>query len=360
MKSTILRRLAVLAIAPALVACSSSDGKSAEKDTGPNAPQRAAVVWLSDQRGDDDLFTSHFTDVETGDVTPFVDYGLNLDLYAALTDLGDPKTAEKVYRATLAHADDYTDPPGGTRYAGALAKLAAMVQAHGDDANAVGSRHLIDELEALVVPTGAETGRAKDAPDGKFQSTSVLNQAWTVQALATAKSDDADAAVGFLLKQQCDDGSFREDMASKPCTDGPGSVDGTAFAIQSLQVAADQGSSGLDDDIDEAAEWLVRTQADDGSFSDAGGPNSNSTGQAAAALALTGHQRPARRAATWLAGLQVDGGPEKGAIAVNAADLSAAAGTTVAKADRDRYVRASVQAVLGLDALPAGPTTGSR
>ncbi|MRK00302.1 hypothetical protein GEV27_02085 [Aeromicrobium sp. S22] len=361
MKSTILRGIATLALVPVLVACS-SDETSAPPDAGPNEHQTAAVSWLAAQPADDGLFTSHFADVETGEASAFVDYGLNLDLYSALEELGDDAAAEKVYQSTIEHADDYTDPPGGTRYAGALAKLAAHVQAHGDDPHALGSRDLIDELEALVVPKGAEAGRVKDMPDGKMQSTSVLNQGWAVRALTTAGSGDADAAVDFLLKQQCDDGSFRADMAAEPCTSGPGSVDGTAFAIQSLKVAAEQGSAGLEDEIDEAADWLVRTQADDGSLSDEGGPNTNSTGQGAAALQVSGHQGPAARAASWVAGRQVEGGPEKGAIALSDADLALATGKRIAQADRDRYVRASVQAVLGLAALPSDPddASGSR
>lgn len=350
MSSTFLRCLSVAVIAPLLVACSSARTSPA-KDDGLNGPQASAATWLAAQPGKDGLFTSHFADAESGDVVAFADHGLNLDLYAALAELGETKTAETVYQATVAHADDYTDPPGGTRYAGAVAKLAVMVQAHGDDANAVGSRHLIDELEALLVPQGQDAGRAKDAPDSEFQSTNVLNQAWAVRALVNAESKDADAAVDFLLKQQCDDGSFRQDVSGKPCTDGPGSVDGTAFAIQSLQVAANSGDD-VEDHITEAADWLVAEQAKDGSFSDAGVANVNSTGLAAVALELTGHDKSASRAAVWMTHLQIAGGPEKGAIALNKADLTAAGTKPVAKRDRDRYVRASVQVVRGLEALP--------
>ncbi|MCL3820329.1 prenyltransferase/squalene oxidase repeat-containing protein [Aeromicrobium wangtongii] len=359
MNRTLLRRLAIIAIAPALVACSSDNSPTAD-DAGPAGPQRAAVSWLADQPAADGLFTSHYADVETGKTVAFVDHGLNLDLYAALTELGDDKTAETVYRATIEKADEYTDPPGGTRYAGAVGKLASMVQAHGDDANALGSRHLIDELEALLVKKGEEAGRAKDSPDSEFQSTNIVNQAWVVRALATAGSDDADAAIDFLLKQQCDDGSFREEMTAAPCADGRGSVDGTAFAIQSLQVAADEGSDEVEDDIAEAVDWLIGAQAEDGSFGGADGANVNSTGLGAVALALTGHDQPAAQAAAWVASLQVADGPEKGAIALNEADRSAAGSKAIADVDRDRYVRASVQAVRALTALPAENASGSR
>jgi len=348
MKSITLRRLGAAVIAPALAAGMVVAAPSAQ--AAPNVNETAAATWLAAQPGGDDLFTSYYADFGTGDPVSFVDYGLNLDLYTALTRLGATAKAEAVYDATVEHADEYTDS-FGTRYAGAVGKLAATVQAHGDDASDLGGRDLIADLEALLVTSGDEAGRAKDSPDSEFQSTNILNQGWVVRALANADSADATLATDFLLKQQCNDGSFREDVAATPCTTDPGSVDGTAFSILSLAVAAKAGVAGLQDDIDDAAAWLVSSQGADGSFADAGAVNTNSTGLAASALVATSHPTEANAAAVWIAGRQVTVAPEAGAIALNDADVSAAQGSAIADLDRDRYVRASVQAALGLSAL---------
>ena len=101
-------------------------------------------------------------------------------------------------------------------------------------------------------------------------------------------------ASAFLLKQQCAAGFFR--VTLEPTTgssaftcDARGvrttrrpSIDATALAVAGARRRPRRPAiTGLDDDIDDAADWLVAHQAADGSFVDQGTANTNSTGLAA-------------------------------------------------------------------------------
>lgn len=341
------RRLSTAAIVPALALAVLAAAPPAQAVT--NAPETAVATWLAVQpNSTTHLFESHYLD-QDGNTQAFTDYGLNLDIYTALAKLGNP-AAEQVYGATIAHADDYTDS-FGTRYAGSVAKLAVAVQAHGDNAASVGGRNLIADLSALVATSGAAEGRATDNPTGEFESSNTITQSLTVEALSNAHSDLSPKTISYLLKQQCADGSFRLIMADPQCTTGSPSVDATAFAIQALEIATARGDATVQDDIDEAATWLLKTQASDGSFADGGTPNTNSTGLAAAALKATGHAGPAGSAAGWVVDRQLVSGPQVGAIAPNDTDLATAKKSGISTLNRDKFVRAAVQAALGLDAL---------
>jgi hypothetical protein len=354
---TVVRRLSAAVVAPVLTVGMLAAAPAAQAVT--NAPETAASTWLAAQPdATTHLFESHYLD-QDGKTQAFTDYGLNLDIYSALAKFGNP-TAEQVYAATVAHANDYTDS-FGTRFAGAVAKLAVAVQTHGDNPASVGGRNLIADLSALVATSGASEGRATDNPAGEFESSNTITQAFTVRALTTASSDLGAKTVAYLLKQQCADGSFRLLMADTQCTTGTASVDGTAFAIQALETAKSKGDTTVTDDIDEAAAWLVKTQSSDGSFSDGGTPNTNSTGLAAAALKSTDHPGPAGSAAGWVVARQLTSGADLGSIALNDTDLAGAKKSGILTVDRDKFVRASVQAALGLDAvLPSANLTVTR
>lgn len=341
MKITSLRRLAVGTIAPALAAGSILAAPAAE--AGPETD--AATTWLAGQIGNVDekpnLFTSFYDD---GGPQSFLDYGLNLDLSTALKAHGDTADAKRVYEAVVAEADAYTDAYGAS--SGAIAKLATAKQANDGDATA-----LVTRLEGFTQTTNTG-GKRGFISAGSSDYTNTITQSFGVRALSTAKSARAKDAAAFILRQQCPDGSFRQDLSGSTCTKGSGSVDSTAFAVQALKVAAGNGVAGLQDDIADAGYWLAGTQAGDGSFDETSGANSNSTGLAAAALQATCHPAQARKAAQWVAGLQVTGAQdpdEAGAIALNAASLAKV--KPIKDVDRDQFVRASVQAVLGLDAL---------
>lgn len=350
MKITITRRFGAALLAPALAAGMVLAAPAAQ--AGPETD--AASTWLAAQLGNveatPDLFTSYYQ----GDDGPvaFTDYGLNLDLYAALAKFGSADAAERVYDATIAKADDYIDA-FGTRFAGAAGKLAAMVRSHGDDPSNVDGRDVIADIQALVVTEGTATGRAKDDSDFADSSNSI-GQAWVLRALANEGEGLDDEVADYLLKQQCADGSFRLLMSDVACTTGSGSAEVTSFAVQALDVAGEEGVGDFDAEVAAAITWLVAEQGADGSFSDEGSgvANTNSTGLAAVALQAHDRSGAAASAAGWIAKHQVAASnPEAGAIALNAADLAAAKGVEIGQVNRDRYVRASVQAALGLDAL---------
>ena len=144
-------------------------------------------------------------------------------------------------------------------------------------------------------------GRYVDSGDfGDWSS--VLTQSLGILALHRASGmAPSDAAVDLLLAQQCDDGSF-PDAFRAPSTSDPapcsGGVDTTAFAVQALDAI------GEDDAVAAATGWLVSAQDGDGSFGGEDGLNSTSTGLAALALAIGGHDAEAAQARDWVLALQ--------------------------------------------------------
>jgi hypothetical protein len=349
----ITRRRAVAALVAPVVALGLASPSPARAEQGEvDFVRSAAAIFLRGIVGDDGLWQSHRRVPDTLQYEQFYDYGLNLDLYAAFDDLGETASADRVYAAVVEHADDYTDTVedgSATRHAGAVAKLAAMVQRHGDDPTAVDGRDLVAELEALLVVAGPERGWARDATNG-VPSTDVIDQGWAVRALSVARSDDAPAAIDFLLAQQCEDGSVPADVSTTPCAEG-GDVDATAFVISSLLTASQAGATGVQDDIEQATSWLLAQQGDDGSFGEDGHGNAISTGLAAEALLRTGHPYPANGAGVWLEAHQdlIEAG--FGQIAYNDPALQFAELKAVPPWEMDSYVRSTVHAVPGLDAL---------
>lgn len=338
------------AVATAAVAAALALTPSAAQ-AAPTSPQASSAAdWLADQvPSDTHLFESVYG---TGPYDKFVDYGLNLDLQYALDRLGESGSADQVYGAVVADTAAYTDA-WGTRYAGAVSKLAAYVALHGDDPTSIDGRNLIEDLEGLMVTEGSETGRLKDAPDGEYQSANTIGQAWGVRALAGADSAAASDAESFLVQQQCADGGFRLYQSGDGCSS---SIDATTFAIAALDIVG-----GFDAEVDEAGAYLVDQQASDGSFSDAGNPNSNSTGLAAVALATVGEPAAATAAADWIGPLQATSstsglGDEVGAIAYDTAAFNAGKSGGIEDVARDQWVRTTVQAALGVD-LASAPET---
>ncbi len=309
----------------------------------PSPQATSAAEWMAAQvPADTHLFESVYGD-EPGE--SFVDYGLNLDLQYALDQLGESPTADQVYGAVIADTEAYTDS-WGTRYAGAVGKLATYVQLHGDDPTNVDSRNLIDDLEGLMVVEGAEAGRFKDHEDGPYQSANTVGQAWGVRALVGAESDAADPAASFLADQQCDDGGFRLFQTGAGCDS---SVDATAFAITALKEAGGYGS-----EVTEATDFLLAEQAGDGSLSDAEAANSNSTSLAAVVFAAAGNSAAATKAADWLVPLQATSAStpglddEVGAVAYGPTEFASGKSNGISAIGRDQWVRTSVQAALAL------------
>ncbi|HWV27254.1 MAG TPA: prenyltransferase/squalene oxidase repeat-containing protein [Aeromicrobium sp.] len=301
-----------------------------------NDEQTQAAAWLVDQIPGTGLFESHYFDTHSDTIVGYVDHGLNLDVQHALRELGQSSTADSVYDAVRANAADYTDA-WGTRYSGAIGKLATYVELAGDDATNVDGRDLIADLVALMQPTGQFLN-----DPAKWENN--IGQAWGVRALALSGHAAVTDAAGFLLGEQCPDGGFRENPGTIPCAS---SVDTTAFAIEALD---DVGGHATE--IDRAVAFLKSKQTSNGSLVDAGSANANSTGLAALAFAAHGEPQAAKKAAVWLASLQLDGGPDAGAIAATTDDHDLNGSKPLDELDQVIYVRATFQAALALAYLP--------
>lgn len=352
---SILRRLGASLIAPAIATGMLVAAPSAQ--AAPNSYSYSAARWLSDQ------LTNGVVHNEQWD---FNDYGLSLDIFFALDEL-DTRASDRAEIIAALEADPtaYTADPydEGSAFAGATGKLAAAVQASDPDPaapEAFGGHNLIAEAEARVTTTGSATGRATDLATysgAPADYSNTIGQSWIVRALSTADSELADETVTYLLAQQCSDGSFRSDMADAACTTGPGTIDATAFAVQALGVAKAEGQAGVQDDIDDAVNWLLTQQSADGSFINDGGANTNSTGLAAATLNAAGQAGAAASAASWIVSHQVTDAVaedtalanELGAIAFDQTALNAAKGAGITVATRDQWIRASAQAAIGVN-----------
>lgn len=336
-----LRRSAGLVAAAAVSLALVLTPTAAQAAPSPQAD--SAGQWLADQvPADSHLFASVYGD---GEFDSFVDYGLNLDLQHALGALGEQATADQIYDAVIADTAAYTDA-WGTRYAGAMGKLATYVALHGDDATDIDGRDLIAQLAELMVPTGSEAGRLKDSPDGEYQSANTVGQSWGVRAFSAAESESTGAAADFLADQQCEDGGFRLFQTGETCTS---SVDATAFAVIALDEAGDHAAA-----VSDARDYLIDEQADDGSLSESDIANSNSTGLAALVLSAQGSAAAATAGADWVVSLQATAstsglGDEAGAIAFSAEAFADGTSDGIDDIERDQWVRTTVQAALALN-----------
>jgi len=354
MKQRISRRFVSLAAAASIPIFSLSIVSPAQALT---APASSAAEWLSHQLTNGLAHNDQYN---------FDDYGLSLDIFIALDTLGAKSaSADSVISAFRTDPGAYTTGEAfgdsGSIYAGQTGKLASVVQLAGENPSSFGGRNLIADLVGLV----DSDGRAKDvSPVFGGEYSNAIGQGWVVRALSAAHSARAEDVTSYLLKQQCDNGSFRQELSNTQCTTGSGQVDATAFAIQALNVAKNNGGAGLSDDIADGVGWLSSTQASSGAFSDAGSFNTNSTGLVASVLADHGQKARAQRAAKWIIGHQVTSSnagktplkTEVGAIAYDAAALTAGKSAGITVPLRDQWRRATAQAAIGINiVLPTTP-----
>lgn len=365
-------RLAALATAPLLAI--GVLAAAAPAQAAPNSYAYSAARWLDDQLTDGlATYPTQFG--------PYTDYGLSIDVLLTLKSL-DTRTATqaKIVSALAEHVGDYTTGGSFTpddRYAGATGKLASAVQAAGSDATSFGGVDLVARAEERVQPNGRATDRSTyDAnengtiePEEISDYSNTVGQTWVVRALSTAGSSDAASTLSYLLKQQCSDGSFRINLDDAQCTT-PGSedsisIDATALAAQTLGAIETPAAQAA---ADKAIARLKAVQADDGSFSDDGTPNTNTTGLAATALAAAGEKGAAGNAAAWIVDKQVTDanaedtklGTDLGAIAYDKAAFDAGIANGIADDQRGQWLRASAQAAAGINAqLPRKTLTVS-
>ncbi|MEO6318297.1 MAG: hypothetical protein ABIP36_05885 [Acidimicrobiales bacterium] len=348
------RRLAALAIVPLALGLSLAPAAA----VAPVPPADAALDWLAGElAANDGMLTVTFgTDV-------FPDPGLTIDAILAERAGGhgtDPVVLQAVAAvddATLAYVTQGSELEGD-RAANATAKALLLQEVLGADLGA--DVDLETDLRSLMATDGDEVGRFNDTDlQGFGNYANGLGQALGVLALDRTAGGAPVEAVELLTSQQCPDGSFRiyyfgyvtsfdpyETVEDLTCIDAAeGDVDATALALQALLVVPP--TPGVDDAIDAAVAFLVASQDSTGGFFGTGAVNANTTGLAGQALRAAGATAEADAAAGFLAGLQAGCGPDLGAIAYDA--TAAAAGVD---ADRDQWIRATAQGVLGLG-LPA-------
>lgn len=249
----------------------------------------SAAGWLQQQISDSGIVHSEFEGAS------FPDYGLTLDVVMALTavaavqDLPVPADVVEAGEAlaTEENVVAYTTYDKD-RYAGATAKLAAVLDLLGYDPSDVGGVDLMARLSDLQLSSGQFADHAQE------DYTNTVTQSWGVMATAQY-GGDVQAATDFLAAQQCEDGGFSATFvdADGQCTSDP---DSTAFAVSAL-VVAQQTVDGatVDNAVLQSAGDYLDSQANEEtvgrSWNDAvtGEPNVNTTAVVTTALKDAGH-----------------------------------------------------------------------
>ena len=355
-----LRRSAALAVGLS-VAITTAIGPPAQAAED-RAPARAGTAWLSGELERGLLINEEFD---------FTDYGLSIDAALAFAELAESRKVNRIAKAVAADVTSYTTGADfGTSdvYAGATAKAATLAIVADRDPARFGGVDLVAQLEGLV----ADSGRIADRSEfGDFAN--VVGQSYAAWALSSASSDRAEAAVAYLLAQQCVNGSFRLDFtadaaaANQGCQGAPASErapDTDATAIATMALGQVTSTTRVRKAVKRSTRWLVGAQRANGGFG--GGtttsrPNTNSTGLAGWALGELGFGGRAARAAAFVRRHQaVDVGrcatdlaKDAGAIGYDARAVRAAESRGITKTTSDQWRRASAQALPVLSAARA-------
>ncbi len=357
MPQHLLRRLTRCAVAATTVAVATTTLAAPAVAGERERDRSAATGWLADELEAGRFHNEQFD---------FDDWGLTVDgLFALAADRDRGRATARVGRAVRAHVNDYTRFEGD-RFAGPTAKLLVAARVLRDNARSFGGHNLRRELLRLTDTTGADRGRFEDTGASDFSNT--ISQAYGVIGLSRS-GGARPSTVDYLLEQRCADGSFRL-FLDAPCGADNADVDATSLAVQAL-VAADRkgGVQVADRVIRRSGSWLARAQRDNGGFGGSGptsATNTNSTGLAAQALQLTGHDAAVRQAARYVSRLQVvrsDGRRlrgDRGAIAYNAEGLRAARRDGITVQTNDQFRRATTQAVFALKPAPLVSLTARR
>lgn len=324
MHSLFMRRFGALTAAALVATAVTAVAAPAQAATVDTGPVNAGAAWLTAQIQPNGLLTSQYG----------TDYWTSADAALAQFATGHTSDGNNIVTALNANIDHYVsnvDGGFGDEFsAGATAKAVVLEKLAGIDPSTVtvsdgkgGSTNLLGRLESLVSPDAADAGRIQDTVDPADQYGAdygnVLGQAFAVRALSEQSAPQADSALAYLLKQQCEPGYFRVYFtADKTATDqtcdgglpttgasygdnSDPSVDATAYAI--IELSALPQTTATSRAIGKAEAWLMSMQNDDGSFGadpTLPGANADSTGLAGWALGLSGDAQSANAAAVWI------------------------------------------------------------
>lgn len=326
------------------------------------SPAAAASGWLSAQLTNGLVHNAQYN---------IDDYGLTADTALAIHQLGGHKAKVTAARKALAaNLDNWVR--GGTTtdlYAGSVAKATVLAETLRANPRSFGGANLVSLLESTVSKTGVTAGRIQDTSAyGDYANT--IGQALAAQALSKVAPKKAAPVVGYLLQQQCSAGYFRlyfaDPGAAQACSAGDPTTtslpdpDATSTALQALETV--RQTRKVVKAEKKAVRWLLKQQHGNGAFTGGASTatvNANSTGLAASALASAGQCKPARKAARWVAKLQVGRSATgalaaaKGAIAYDAPSLTVATAAGITPATQDQWRRATSQAAPSLVLLSA-------
>lgn len=335
---------------------------------------RDGAAWLASQLNADGLLPGQFGG---GDVGLTIDAGMSLDVVG-----GQAAAVNRITTAVSGAAGqnyiEYAYSFEGVDYVGQAANATGKLLAYQEALQVptkAGTVDTLERMEALTTDTGDSAGRIVDfstadgTPDGQDYANS-LGQAFAARGLTEAGSDEAAAAVDYLLYQQCPGGGFRLGMAPATATsgltctdDGLATNDITGIVLQQL-LELDSSDADVTQAIADGQAWLLSRQEADGSWGGSGAEtasNANSTGLGALAVGPD-DAAAAASAAAWLRTLQATAtdacGPlaqEIGAIAYNADALAEGRTQGIDAAMRDQWQRVTAQVLPAMTYLERDP-----
>ncbi|WP_456698135.1 fibronectin type III domain-containing protein [Aeromicrobium sp. P5_D10] len=305
--------------------------------------KQAGAAWLARELASNDDVLGYGANT---------DWGLTADAVFALAGAGVAgdqiaETADAIYHSGSA----YTGTPSNlaSRWP-FVAKTVLALQIAGLDPskfpNQGGTRDLVADLRSAV------------KPDGSWQNTSdSFKTSLGILALARTEEGVPAAVVDKFEKMACSVPTHANYGAFGFGGGCSADVDTTAMAVQALLAS---GVSKTDPAVARPTDWMLARNPRDGFPSQFGPGNTNTSGLAAQALFAVGKSEEAKKAASFIEGLQIGCstvGPisaELGAVAYNAEGWSTAMRDGIGSTNRDQWRRASAQAVLGLGAESLG------
>jgi hypothetical protein len=245
------------------------------------------------------LFVTRFGQVPR----PRPEYGVAIDAVISLAAVGtEPAAVDTLLGALEPAVENIVRPTGGYLAAGNLGRLVVAVDAAGDDPRDFGGRDLVAELVASIGASGR--------PEGNATNDGAAGQARIVRALIAADESAVALTATDALIEECSWNSGNPG----PC----GDVRTTADAVIALSASLDDVaySETAAAAVESGVEYLLATQAPDGSYSNSATDDASISSIAAQALAAGGApEARVARSAGYVRQLQYDAATAKGALA---------------------------------------------